>query len=98
MTNTKDQRPKTGDISAILLAAGRSRRMGAFKPLLPFGNGTVIDACINNLRGADVKDIIVVVGHRANEIQRHLESYKLRFALNPDTDSEMSESIRRGIE
>ena len=85
-------------VAAILLAAGRSRRMGAFKPLLPFGNGTVIDACINNLRGADVKDIIVVVGHRANEIQRHLESYKLRFALNPDTDSEMSESIRRGIE
>lgn len=86
------------DVAALLLAAGRSRRMGAFKPLLPFGDVTVIETCINNLRGADVNEIVVVVGHRANEIQKHLESYELRFALNPDSESEMSESIRRGVE
>jgi len=86
------------DVAALLLAAGRSRRMGAFKPLLPFGDVTVIETCINNLHGADVNDIIVVVGHRANEIQKHLESYELRFALNPDSESEMGESIRRGLE
>ena len=85
------------DVAALLLAAGRSRRMGAFKPLLPFGDGTVIEACVNNLRGADVSDIVVVVGHRANEVQEHLRSSGLRFALNPDTSSEMSESIRRGV-
>ena len=86
------------DVAAILLAAGRSRRMGAFKPLLPFGHGTVIEACINSLRGAEVKDIVVVVGHRANEIEKHLESYDLGFAINSDPESEMSESIRLGIE
>ncbi|HBB97207.1 MAG TPA: hypothetical protein DC054_17660 [Blastocatellia bacterium] len=86
------------DVAALLLAAGRSRRMGAFKPLLPFGDVTVIETCINNLRGADVSEIVVVVGHRANEIQKHLESYELRFALNPDSKSEMGESIRRGVE
>jgi molybdenum cofactor cytidylyltransferase len=85
-------------VAALLLAAGRSRRMGAFKPLLPFGDVTVIETCINNLRGAEVNEIIVVVGHRANEIQKHLESYELRFALNPDSESEMGESIRRGVE
>jgi len=72
--------------------------MGAFKPLLPFGDRTVIEACINNLRGAEVSEIVVVLGHRANEIQKHLESYKLRFALNPDPDSEMSESIACGVQ
>ena len=86
------------DVAALLLAAGRSRRMGAFKPQLPFGDGTVIEACINNLRGAGVNDIVVVVGHRANEIQKHLDSYELRYAFNPDPNSEMSESIRRGME
>lgn len=86
------------DVAALLLAAGRSRRMGAFKPLLPFGDVTVIETCINNLRGADVNEIVVVVGHRANEIQEHLESDELRFALNPDSESEMGESIRRGVE
>lgn len=86
------------DVAALLLAAGRSRRMGAFKPLLPFGDVTVIETCINNLRGAEVNDIVVVVGHCANEIQKHLEPYELRFALNPDSESEMGESIRRGVE
>jgi len=86
------------EVAAILLAAGRSRRMGAFKPLLPFGDGTVIESCINHLRGANVNDIVVVVGHRAKEVQEHLESYRLRFALNSDPESEMSESIRRGVE
>jgi CTP:molybdopterin cytidylyltransferase MocA len=86
------------DISAILLAAGRSRRMGAFKPLLPFGDQTVIESCISNLRAAEVKDIIVVVSHRAEDIREKLKAVEVKFALNPDPDSEMSASIARGVE
>jgi molybdenum cofactor cytidylyltransferase len=86
------------DIAAILLAAGRSRRMGAFKPLLPFGNRTVIETCIANLRAADVSDIIVVVGHRADDLRQHLRSLNVLFALNTDAESEMSVSIARGVE
>ena len=86
------------EISAILLAAGRSRRMGAFKALLPFGNSTVVESCISNLRAAEVQDIIVVVGHRAEEIREHLKNLNLTFAVNPDPDSEMSVSIARGLE
>ena len=58
-------------VAAILLAAGRSRRMGAFKPLLPFGDSTVIESCIDNLRETPVDEIIVVAGHRADELQAH---------------------------
>ena len=98
MTNTKDQRPKTGDISAILLAAGRSRRMGAFKPLLPFGESTVIESCLESLRSTGIEDIIVVVGHRADDVRKQLEDLDVKFAINPDPDSEMSASISRGVE
>jgi len=95
----KDQRPKSRDqISAILLAAGRSRRMGAFKPLLPFGNTTVIESCINNLRSAGIDDIVVVVGHRGEDVRTQLRNLNLGFALNPDPDSEMSVSIACGVE
>jgi molybdenum cofactor cytidylyltransferase len=59
-------------LSAILLAAGRSRRMGAFKPLLPFGARTVIETCIDNLRAAGVTEIVVVVGHRGAEVRARL--------------------------
>ena len=85
------------EVSAILLAAGRSRRMGAFKPLLPFGDRTVIECCIDNLRGAEIDDIVVVVGHRAEDVREHLKHSQLSFAANPDPDSEMSASIALGV-
>ncbi len=85
------------EVSAILLAAGRSERMGAFKPLLPFGQTTVIRNCIQNLRQAGVEDIVVVLGHRAEELRENLRDLRLHFALNPDATSEMSASIACGL-
>ena len=81
--------------SAILLAAGRSSRMGAFKPLLPFGNKTVIECCIDSLRDGGVEIIVVVLGHRADDLRRKLTG--VSFAINPDPDSEMGTSITAGI-
>jgi molybdenum cofactor cytidylyltransferase len=86
------------DVAALLLAAGRSRRMGAFKPLLPFGDRTVIESCVNNLRAADVDEIVVVVGHRAEDVRQQLKRFDLSFAVNPDPDTEMSTSIALGVE
>ncbi|HEX5834800.1 MAG TPA: NTP transferase domain-containing protein, partial [Pyrinomonadaceae bacterium] len=59
-------------VAAVILAAGRSKRMGAFKPLLPFGAQTVIESCIDYLRKGGIETIIVVVGHRAEELQNRL--------------------------
>lgn len=87
----------TKDVAAILLGAGRSRRMGAFKPLLPFGQTTVIRSCLQNLQAAGLDNIVVVVGHRANDVMQSLNDLDLSFALNPDLDSEMSASIACGI-
>lgn len=84
-------------VTAILLAAGRSTRMGAFKPLLPFGNKTVIEQCVDYLREGGVDTIVVVLGHRANEVREKLAARNLTFALNPDPDSEMGASIAAGI-
>lgn len=87
------------NVAAILLAAGRSRRMGAFKPLLPFGGGTVIEACVANLRGAGVAEVVVVVGHRGDELRAALaQESGVRFALNDEAESEMGVSIARGVE
>lgn len=89
---------RVNDVAAILLAAGRSRRMGAFKPLLPFGDKTVIEACVTNLQAAAISEIIVVIGNRAEDIQKQLKNCNVSFALNPDPDSEMSASITAGVE
>jgi molybdenum cofactor cytidylyltransferase len=85
-------------VAAVLLAAGRSRRMGAFKPLLPFGAQTVIETCVNSLLAAGVCEIVVVVGHRAAEVRARLSHLPVRFALNAEVGSEMGVSIARGVE
>lgn len=71
--------------------------MGAFKPLLPFGDKTVIECCIDYLRDGGVETIVVVLGHRADEVRKSLAAYQLIFALNPDPNSEMGASIEAGV-
>jgi molybdenum cofactor cytidylyltransferase len=97
---SKDQTPQAKDpsVAAILLAAGRSARMGAFKPLLPFGKQTVIESCTDYLHSGGVETIVVVVGHNADQVRARLKDASVLFALNPDPSSEMAESIRCGLE
>ena len=83
-------------VAAILLAAGQSTRMGAFKPLLPFGNKTVIECCIDYLREGGIETIVVVLGHRAADVRTKLSG--VTFAFNPDPGSEMGVSIAAGVE
>ena len=71
--------------------------MGAFKPLLPFGRSTVIESCIANLRTGGVENLVIVVGHRHEELQAKLKNQDVVFAINPDPDSEMSVSIACGL-
>jgi molybdenum cofactor cytidylyltransferase len=71
--------------------------MDAFKPLLPFGDKTVIECCLDYLEQGGVETIVVVVGHRADEVRAKLNGRRVIFALNPDPASEMGASIAAGI-
>ncbi|MBD0372953.1 MAG: nucleotidyltransferase family protein [Pyrinomonadaceae bacterium] len=84
-------------VAAILLAAGQSRRMGAFKPLLPFGDETVAERCVRYLREGGAEEVLVVTGHRSEEVRRALQHLPVSFALNAEAESEMGESIKRGV-
>lgn len=72
--------------------------MGAFKPLLPYGKHTVIESCIDYLRRGGVETIVVVLGHRADELRDRLVHLPVTFAVNPDPESEMSASIVAGLQ
>jgi CTP:molybdopterin cytidylyltransferase MocA len=95
----KDPSHKTNAVSGIILAAGRSERMGAFKPLLSFGPKTIIATCIDNLRDAGVDTVVVVIGQgpRAEALKDHVRNAGITFAVNPDPRSEMSDSIACGV-
>src|ERR1044072_9182284 len=85
------------NVAAIVLAAGRSRRMREFKPLLAYGDQTVIESCISNLRAGGVEKILVVVGHRSEDVRRSVKS-KVEFVTNPNPDSAMSASVKLGVQ
>lgn len=58
--------------SAILLAAGVSRRMGTLKALLDWHGRPLIMHQIVTLRAAGADEVVVVLGHRADELQARI--------------------------
>lgn len=71
-----------GEIAAVILAAGYSSRMGAFKPLMPFGATSVLERSIDLFRAAGIDDVRVVVGHRADELLPLLARLQVQPLLN----------------
>ena len=56
-------------VTAVVLAAGESRRMGRNKMLLPWGESTVLGRTLDNVRASVVSDVIVVTGHEREEVE-----------------------------
>ncbi len=85
-------------ITAIVLAAGLSTRMGQFKPLLPFGTRTVIEHILSVLLECSVGAIRVVTGHEREIIEQRLTGWPVRAAFNPRyATGEMLSSIQIGL-
>ena len=86
------------NISAIILAAGLSRRMGEQNPLMDLGGQTVLERMVSLYRRAGVIDIRVVTGHRAQAIRAALSSYPVTVVHNPCYQSGMFSSVLAGID
>jgi len=85
-------------ISAIILAAGASKRMGHPKMLLPWGNETVLTHVLSVFQNAEVKDIIVVTGGASEQINELISSFNVRTVYNEEyAETEMLSSIQPGI-
>ena len=84
-------------VSGLILAAGFSSRMGALKALLPLGGGTVLAQCVALFRDCGIEDVVVVTGHRADEVGTVAKAAGARVAFNPDFADGMFGSIRTGV-
>lgn len=71
--------------------------MGRPKQLLPFGKSTILEQAIDNLLGSQVDEIVVVVGHRAEEIAKVVALKPVKLVVNPDYTQGMSTSIIAGL-
>lgn len=88
---------KVNRLAALILAGGYSSRAQAFKPLLPLGNATIIEQAINNFRRAGIKDITVVVGHRAEELRSALAPLPVKCVYNAHYAAGMFSSVLAGV-
>ena len=74
---------------AVILAAGYSSRMKAFKPLLDIGGKTALERLVYELKQAGVRPIIVVTGHCREKLYPVLENLKIAEAYNKDYHSKV---------
>jgi choline kinase len=94
-------------VKAILLAAGRGSRLGAFtdtrpKSLLEFGDTTLIEHSLQNLQRAGISQAVVIVGYLHEQleaaIRRHNDESFCRIVRNPDYTRGSGSSLRCAAE
>lgn len=84
-------------ISAVVLAAGSSSRMGRPKPLVPLGEVPLLARVLASVRRSAVGQVVVVLGHEADRVRREVSMDGATIVVNPDYEAGMSTSIRAGL-
>lgn len=87
-----------GGVSAVILAAGASQRMGDVNKLLADWQGKpVIRHVVETALKSDSQETIVVIGHQSDAIKDALDGLDVRFVDNPDYEEGMSTSLKAGV-
>jgi xanthine dehydrogenase accessory factor len=90
-------RPGRSKISAIVLAAGGSTRMGTPKPLVLINGRPLLDYVLRMVRGSHIDDIVVVLGPEADRVRQAISVDRARTIVNDAYQEGMSTSIRAGV-
>ena len=86
------------EIGALIVAAGMSRRMGEFKPMLSLGSISVAQRVVATLSQAGVSKIVMVTGYNATMLERHLAGNGIIFLRNEDYEhTQMFDSVKIGL-
>ena len=84
-------------LAAVVLAAGKSSRMGYNKLLLEVAGRTVLDRLLDALDGSSVDEVFVVLGHRPEELAPIVLTHRAETVINPDYEEGMTSSFRAGL-
>lgn len=85
-------------IAGIVLAAGKSTRMGRTKALLPLGHGTFLSRIVSTFESAGVEEIVVVIGHDAEAVRSAHEKLRARFVPNAEYERGQLSSLLAGLD
>jgi molybdenum cofactor cytidylyltransferase len=87
--------PNTG---AVILAAGKSSRLGQPKQLLQFRGQTLVRRIVDAAREAGCSPVVVVIGSDKNKVARELKRTNAVIVENVNWDDGMGTSIRSGVQ
>jgi molybdenum cofactor cytidylyltransferase len=86
------------DVAAVILAAGRSTRMGGPNKLLAeLGGKTLVRIVTEQALASKAQGVIVVTGHQAEQVEKALQGLKVKFVRNPDFAGGLASSVKAGI-
>ena len=85
------------DVWAIVLAAGRSTRMGTQKLLLPFGEKTIVECVVENILNSGITKVVVVLGANCAEIEEVLKLWPIKTVRNENFQDGMHTSVISGV-
>lgn len=86
-----------GEIIALILAGGESRRMNSPKMLLPFDGKTIIEKVIENVTASIVNRTVVVLGGFRDKIIEVIVKYPVSFCYNENYKQGMLSSVKCGF-
>jgi molybdenum cofactor cytidylyltransferase len=91
--------PEKGrNIAAVVLAAGRSTRMGAVnKMLAEIGGKPLVRIATEQALASRAKPVIVVTGHERERVEQALAGLPVRFVHNPAYADGLAGSVKTGI-
>lgn len=89
--------PGAARIGAIVLAAGRSSRMGRNKLLLDLEGRPIVAHVVAEARAAGFTDIVIVTGHQAGKVKAALANEPVRIVEARHYGDGMAESLKAGI-
>jgi molybdenum cofactor cytidylyltransferase len=93
-----DIKPKQApQIAAVVLAAGKSTRMGSNKLLKPIKGKPMIRQTVETALQSRASPVVVVTGHDASRIREALDGLDVSFVSNPHYDQGLSTSLAAGV-
>jgi len=85
-------------IALVVLAAGRSTRMGSPKPLLPLEGRPLLEHLLAASLVREFREVVVVLGHDAAAVLPVVDRCGCRHVVNPDPDRGRTSSVQVGLE
>ena len=88
---------KQSSIPGIILAAGRSQRMGKNKLLLPFRGKAILQHVIDATQQSSLSPLILVLGDNADHVQSQLNTKNILVIKNCNFSSGYGSSLQAGL-